>query len=563
PGPACYGAGGPLTLTDVNLLLGRLDPALFGLPVFAEAAEARLEEVLSAIEAAAKSRPGRAEVLQGFLDIANERMADAIQRISVREGYDPAEYALLAFGGAGGLHACAVAERLGIEAVLFPADSGLLSAQGLRAAVPERFRQRQLLRPWNDVAAELPRVLEELGAEARAALAADGIDEHATRLRRMEVELRYAGQESGLALAAEPLDSLPDRFRAAYEQRFGYVPAGRALELVTVSVVASGVEEAASHETFAGDAADSDEPSERRTFHRAELAANVALPGNALIQDQFSTLFVAPGWRARIGTAGTVQLERVKPQDAPHTPKTTRDARSRIVELELFTCRFLALVDEMGVLLQRCALSVNVKERLDFSCALLDPDGELVANAPHIPVHLGALGECVRRVCATLSLQPGDVAITNHPGFGGSHLPDVTLIAPVHAADGALLGYVANRAHHAEIGGIRPGSMPPGATNLAEEGVVIAPCLLARDGRADWEAVRRVLASGLFPSRAVNENIADLHAQLASIRRGAEALKTLAAHAGNERVREFMALLKARSANALAEALARFGEFRR
>jgi 5-oxoprolinase (ATP-hydrolysing) len=226
-----------------------------------------------------------------------------------------------------------------------------------------------------------------------------------------------------------------------------------------------------------------------------------------------------------------------------------------VVELELFTCRFLSLVEEMGVLLQRCAISVNVRERLDFSCALLDAGGELVANAPHIPVHLGALGMCVRAVRDSLILRPGDVVVTNHPAFGGSHLPDVTLIAPVHDGAGSLIGYVANRAHHAELGGLRPGSMPPGARCLAEEGVVIEPRHLVQEGVVHWEALKAVLTGGPYPSRAVEENIADLHAQLASVRRGADSLVALCSQVGLSTVHHFMRRLKARSAEALREAL--------
>ena len=560
PGPACYGAGGPLTLTDVNLLLGRLDPALFGLPVFLEDAEARFAEVLAAIGETTGHAPPREEVLRGLLEIADERMADAIRRISVREGYDPSEYALLAFGGAGGLHACAVARRLGVSTVLFPSDSGLLSAFGLRAAVPERFRQRQVLRLWSEVAGEIPGILEELEREAREALVSDGLELERSVVRLAEIEMRFSGQEAGLALAAGPMATIEERFAEAYENRYGYVPSGRALEVVAVRVVASAVAEVSDREVFAGRDEMTGPPGDLpalRSFHRAKLGTSAVIPGNALVQDRFSTLYVAPGWNGIVGSAGSVKL-------AYETAalKRTGAVRSQVVDLELFTCRFLALVDEMGVLLQRCALSVNVKERFDFSCALLDDKGELVANAPHIPVHLGALGECVRRVRGILELAPGDVAISNHPGCGGSHLPDVTLIAPVFGDDGVLLGFVANRAHHAEMGGVRPGSMPADATCLAEEGVVIAPMLLARAGRTDWERVRQVLSGGSHPSRAVEENIADLHAQLASIRRGAAALQSLARVTGAERVGQFMELLKARSADALGEALAEFSESR-
>lgn len=568
PGPACYGAGGPLTLTDVNLLLGRLDPTKFGIPVFPEASEARLREVLEAIREATGSEPERESVLRGFLEIANERMADAIRRISVREGYDPAEYTLVAFGGAGGLHACAVAERLGVRAVVFPADSGLLSARGLREAVPERFVERQVLQRLEAAADCLDAWVRELETEAGSALAADGVAAEAVEVRRREAELRFDGQESVLTVNLDGAGALvgeavAERFREAYRRRYGHVPGDRAVELVTLRVVVSERRGGEGRERFA--AAGEAGPAGRQRAHaRESLSPGMRLAGPTLVQDRFSTLCIAEGWTAVVGSEGTIRLERAAAPGARigAAAETAAGAdgdggRAEVVDLELFTCRFLALVDEMGMLLQRCAVSVNVKERLDFSCALLDPDGELVANAPHIPVHLGALGECVRRVRAVLDLAPGDIAITNHPGYGGSHLPDVTLIAPVYAADGSLLGYVANRAHHAEIGGARPGSMPPGAASLAEEGVVIAPRLLMRGGEADWEGLRRLLGGGPFPSRAVEENIADLHAQVAALRCGADALERLAAEAGADRVRRFMRLLKDRAAAALAAALER------
>jgi len=534
PGPACYGAGGPLTLTDVNLLLGRLDPARFGVPVFPEAAEAALAGVLAAVAAARRSAPAREDVLRGFVDIADERMAEAIRRISVREGCDPADYALVSFGGAGGQHACAVAERLGIRRILHPADSGLLSAYGLGQAVEERIVERQVLRPLADLRGAMGGLLESLVAEGMARLEAATAGAARTGVRRAEWELRFAGQDAGLTVAAEPADTLETRFVDEYRRRFGYAPVDRAIEIVAARVVVST-------DQVRGVAED---------FGQPEITG-----APRLVQDGFSTLHVAAGWSVRAGSCGSLLLERA----ATPIAESRETCRDDVIDLELFTHRFRALVDEMGLLLQRCALSVNIKERLDFSCALLDPGGELVANAPHVPVHLGALGLCVRRVRAVLDLRPGDVAITNHPGCGGAHLPDVTLIAPVHGDDGALLGYVANRAHHAEIGGTRPGSMPPDARRLVEEGVVLPPALLVRDGVADWAGLRTRLAGGPYPSRRVEENIADLHAQLASIRLGAMALCALATRHGAYRVVHYMDRLKARAAAALAEALAARG----
>lgn len=551
PGPACYGSGGPLTLTDVNLLIGRLDTAKFGVPVHVNAAKTRLEEILLEIDRATGQRPAVDDVLQGFLNIANERMADAICGISVREGYDPAQYTLVAFGGAGGLHACAIAEQLKMTSVLFPADSGLLSACGLREAVPERFAERQVMKPLNEALPSLDHSLGELVGEGRAGLVEEGLEATQCIVRRREVQLRYAGQEAGLFIEADPVAEIASRFLGAYESRFGYSAEDRNFEVVSLRVVVSGkpCEDAAENFPRNGDHS---LDSNAGGIARATLVAGRQFDGPVLVQDGFSTLYVSDGWKASVGSEGSILLSNI-PASTPVSPTVSPE----VVELELFTCRFLALVEEMGVLLQRCAISVNVKERLDFSCALFDVDGELVANAPHIPVHLGAMGICVRRICETLELSPGDVVVTNHPGFGGSHLPDITLVAPVHSADGDLLGFVANRAHHAEVGGATPGSMPTNARCLAEEGVVISPTFVARKGRVDWKPVRERLAGGDHPSRAVEENMADLHAQLASIRRGAIALRELAADHGSGVVHRFMALLKQRSANALANALSR------
>ncbi len=548
PGPACYGAGGPLTLTDVNLLLGRLDPSTFAVPVSVPAAEERLVEVLEQVRQHCGKAAARDEALEGFLAIADERMAEAIRRISVREGYDPGEHVLVAFGGAGGLHACAVAERLGVRTILFPADSGLLSAAGLREAVPERFAERQILMELDVARPQLASWFDELEDRARSELGEDGVDPVRARIRRAELELRFVGQESGLVIEARPFTGIETRFRVAHEARFGYVPAARSVEVVVARVVVSGVPNIPGREEFIADAVVL--PS-RATVKRDQLRAGNRFAGPRLIADQFSTLFVARGWQAGVGTAGTIRLSRVGES------LDRRAAGSELIELELFTCRFSALVEEMGGMLQRCALSVNVKERLDFSCALLDAKGELVANAPHIPVHLGALGLCVRTLCERIVLGPGDVVVTNHPAFGGSHLPDVTVVAPVHDPDNRLLGYVANRAHHAEIGGLRPGSMSPEACCLAQEGVVIAPRYLVRQGETDWPGMRRTLESGPFPSRLVDENLADLHAQLAAVRRGAENLRALAVRHGAMCIERYMAGLRLRAADALATALER------
>ncbi len=490
PGPACYGRGGPLTITDVNLLLARFDPARAPIPLDVAAAQRRLDE----LHAASDGRLTPDELLQACLRLAVEHMATAIRRISVAEGYDPRDHALLAFGGAGPQHACAVAERLGMTTVLAPQHAGILSAVGLHEAVPEKFAARQVLRPLADCTEVLNGWLDEL---VRAAWSDLG-DPELFEVSRL-AELRLQGQDTPLQVAFENTDELPARYADAYQRLFGYPPpVARVLELVSLRVAVR-----------AG------------TPQSVAAAPPVAEPlggGPQLLQDAFSTLVVAEGWDAAwIAGFGHVLTRRLAVPMAE--AGFSRD---------LVRHRLHGIVSEMGALLCRTAISTNIRERLDFSCALLDAEGRLVSSAPHIPVHLGALGVCVRAAVTGWDLRPGDTLITNHPAFGGSHLPDVTLITPVFDANGTLLGYVANRAHHAEIGGLTPGSMPAAATCLAEEGVVLAPQLLVRAGQSCFEAVAQLLTGAVYPTRNLADNLADLHAQLAANQLGVERLRELA-----------------------------------
>ena len=545
PGPACYGAGGPLTLTDVNLLLGRLDPDLFGLPVFPEKARERFDEVRRRADEASAQPMTEEVILNGFLAIADERMAEAVRRISVREGYDSSRYALLAFGGAGGLHACGVARVLGIRTVLHPRDAGLLSALGLKEAVLERFVVEQVLRPMEEVGDGLAKRIEEVGRRALASVVNEGVAASAAVLRFVRAEMRFQGQETALTVPADRVDLLVRRFRHLHRLRYGHCPPDRAVELVALRAVASGPPAGpGGRESFrrrreTGIGSTGALRRERNALRKGEV-----LSGPVVVQDRFSTLFIERGWTGLAGDEGSIRL--VADRAEPIAPDAARTGAS-IVAHELVSNRLSAVVEEMGELLQRTALSTNVKERLDFSCGLLDGGGELVVNAPHIPVHLGALGLCVRRVMETVDLRPGDSVVTNHPGFGGSHLPDVTLITPVFSTDGILRAFVANRAHHAEIGGIRPGSMPPDARTLEEEGVVIPPTVVARDGRVDWSPVERLLRESRFPSRATEENLADLDAQMAANRLAVRAVEKMIAALGTCRFEDSLKALSERA----------------
>ncbi|RMG57558.1 MAG: 5-oxoprolinase, partial [Bacteroidetes bacterium] len=543
PGPACYGAGGPLTLTDVNLLLGRLDPASFGIPVDLAAAKAALQAVKGSAPLSDNA------LLQGFLDLAHEAMAGAIREISVRRGYDPSTYTLLAFGGAGGQHACAVADRLGMAEVLVPYEAGILSAAGIGAASIERQAQVQILRPLLEV--DVAAVFGELDQEALALLALEGEGGH---IHRRSLQLRFQGQSHHLDIEYEPGGISPaEAFRTRYEAVFGHWLADKVVELESARVVA------ALGQTMPPPLAPGDESYRPEAlvkgaagsmFAWENLRPGAAIDGPAVLAGPHATVVVPKGWQVLLDSGRHAHLRQIS-RPAP------KAGQAEAVRLSLFAHRFEAIAQEMGALLERTSFSVNVKERLDFSCALLDAEGQLVVNAPHIPVHLGSLGVCVRQVVAALDLGPGDVAITNHPGYGGAHLPDVTLIAPVYV-EGRRIAYVANRAHHAEIGGRRPGSMPADAQRLSEEGVVIPPYLLARGGLMDRQGIMNLLQKGPFPTRSLAENMADLDASLASIRAGIRGLEQLCHTFGPEEVVTHMQGLRAYAARQMQARLRTF-----
>lgn len=557
PGPACYGRGGPLTITDVNLLLGRIDPDNFGIPIGPE----NLAAARKALAALAEEAGAKEGLLEGLAAIATEQMADAIHTISVRDGADPTEYTLVAFGGAGPLHACDIAERLGIRRIIVPREAGLLSAYGIHHAAVERFAESQVMLPLAQVKSELATRLSELDTEAIERLRAD-LDTAETTLsiRRRLAEMRLQGQDATLTIEISSPGDLAKAFRSRFEEIFGYPPdPDRDLEVVTLRVIASTGREAPLTTPPKPDLVpESPSRSETLSFlDRKSLAPGIRLEGPVIVQDPFSSLYLKPDWEARIAGNETIVLTPLSEEAfvRPNQPHSDSEA----IQRELFRHRFENLVEEMGAMLQRSAISTNVKERADFSCALLDAKGELVVNAPHIPVHLGALGLCVRQVAEHRKLRPGDTIITNHPRYGGSHLPDVTLVTPVFTKNSKshkLLGFVANRAHHAEIGGISPGSMPPDARSLEEEGVVLSPEYLVEEGVARFDRLEAVLTrDSPFPTRNLADNLADLHAQLAANRRGESLLQHLATEAGSSVVAEHLETLASQSRDSLASHL--------
>lgn len=582
PGPACYGYGGPLTLTDVNVLLGRIDPAGFGIPIDCDSSRTALRQLSQQVAKATGEQIPDERILMGLLDIANERMADAIRKISIRKGFELDDYTLVAFGGAGGQHACAIAELLGISQILIPRDGGLLSALGLGASSIERTAERQILRTVDEMTeSKWGELLADSASKARERVNREGVTSAEVIIRRLILSARYLGQDSTLEVDLDPqnidISTLAEsvkQFESEYERVFGYVQDNRAIQFVSIRAIAS----AAPSDQPGRTSKESNQPVSHSVdfsggfnkYMRRTLSVGCTIVGPSLVIEEHSVTVVEVGWNATVHFAGALILEfSGEPKEAPplhREDSSESSSSSKAIELELFTNRFRAIVEEMGEVLRRTALSTNIKERLDFSCALLDRDGELVVNAPHIPVHLGAIGECVRRVRETIAMKPGDVVVTNHPAYGGSHLPDLTVITPVFENEydaTSLLGYVANRAHHAEIGGMRPGSMPPNATTLEEEGVIISPMHLMRDHAPNFKRIFRLLTTeSCWPSRAPAENIEDLRAALAANRRGESALRGLASTYGEAQVANYMALLKSQSEWKMREALRRFGDGR-
>lgn len=557
PGPASYGVGGPLCLTDVNLLLGKMAADQMSIPLDEKAAEKRLNELLEN----GKTSGSKEQILQGFLDIANEKMADAIRTISVGKGYDPAEYALLAFGGAGGMHACQVADLLAMKKLIIPSDAGILSAYGIGNALEERFVTRQLLTSI-DNADRIDRAIEDAADEALQSLKDAGYGDDDIHIRHIFCYLRFTGQEHNLEVDRKIEKDLSRAFAKTYKSLYGHYIEDRPIEVSSIKIVASTKEEEITPAKI---------PQERQSaptlrkqgawtgndwdevpvFDVADMKPGIQFNGPAILIFPTSTTFIEKNWSGAFDENMTFIAEKKIDETSGKSDQPEE------IQIELFSNRFTRIAEEMGALLQRTAFSVNVKERLDFSCALLDSDGDLVVNAPHIPVHLGALGVCVKELKSAVEMEEGDVVITNHPAFGGSHLPDVTLVMPIFH-QGSLVGFAANRAHHAEIGGISPGSMPARATRLSQEGVVIKPTHLVKKGEVLWSKIEQILTSGEHPTRSLQENLADLNAALASLKSGKSQLTELIEKEGLDKVRHYMHALKDYASESLWKALEKF-----
>ena len=577
PGPACYGRGGPLTLTDVNVFLGRVVPEHFLFRLDRRAVERRLAALQSEVSEATGSTLGIGELAEGFRRIANEKMAAAIKRISLAKGYDVRSYALTTFGGAGAQHACAIARTLGMSRVLCSPYAGVLSALGIGVADVKRIGQRSVRESLAPSPPEsLKAVFAEIDDQLRSEFDQEGVEVDALSEPVRTMDLCYAGQSTLITVLAEPYEAARERFEALHRQLYSYVHEGRAVE-----VRALRVELASPSATMAiGDSTESQgdgqpdsahgsvamivdgESREVPVYARSGLAQGERLAGPAIVIEPTSTIVVDPGWEAEVIETGDIVLTDRQAANVKELASTAADP----VRLELFNNQFAAIAEQMGTTLRRTALSTNVKERLDFSCALFTPDGDLVVNAPHIPVHLGAMSECVRALIEDVgSFEPGDVYVTNDPYRGGSHLNDVTVITPVHDEAGrCVLFYVASRAHHAEIGGTRPGSMPPDSTTLAEEGVLIRALAWMKAGRPQPERLRELLTGGPYPSRTPDENLADIAAQVAANQTGVRELQALMARCGVDVVHSYMRHIQAAAEQKMRAALAALpdGEYR-
>ncbi|HEY8604869.1 hydantoinase B/oxoprolinase family protein [Tsuneonella suprasediminis] len=570
PGPACYRQGGPLTVTDCNLLLGKLQsaffPAVFGdgadQPLDRAAAEARMDAVLDQLEATTGRRMSRQEAAEGFIAVAVANMAGAIRSISVARGHDVGRFALSCFGGAGGQHACLVADALGIGTVLVHPLSGVLSAYGMGLADRRAVREATLAVSLEDCADALDNATARLSDEARSELERQGIAARRIEIRG-EAHIRLAAGDSAIAVPLGDMAAMRDAFGAAHRARFGYdTSAPLVLETLRIEAVAPTEHGDPLH--FAHGAADAEpaamadcymagELQSAPVYRREDLAPGQQVTGPALVIDPVATLSVEPGWSARLADCGSLVLTR---DAAAYTGIVGTEADP--VRLEIFGGLFMGLAEEMGAALQHSASSVNIRERLDFSCAVFDASGNLIANAPHIPVHLGSMGDSVRTVIANRggSMQPGDAYALNAPYAGGTHLPDITVIAPVFVAGERVPRFfVAARGHHSDIGGIAPGSMPSGSTSIEQEGIVLDDVLLVGEGQLRENEMRGLLAAGEYPARNIDQNIADLSAQVAACRRGADGLLGMVADYGADVVSAYMEHLLAFADNAVRDLL--------
>jgi 5-oxoprolinase (ATP-hydrolysing) len=580
PGPAAYRRGGPLTVTDCNVMLGKLRPdqfpSVFGpngdQPLDATAVTAGFEALAAEVRRATGRDATPEALAEGFITIAVQSMAEAIKSVSIQRGYDVTRYVLNCFGGAGGQHACLVADALNMTRVMLHPFAGVLSAYGMGLAEVRAIRQATVAVPLDPAGdAALSDQAKTLERQARGDLIAQAFTEAAlTTLVRAEI--KFAGSDTPLVVPFGPASEMRAAFEALHRLRFGFFAEDKALlveALEAEAVAASGQTPSA----LAASAPDlaltvitrvpvrmAGTAHEVPVYRRSDFGPGTAVDGPALILEDTGTTVVEPGWRAAADPALNLILERTVPLPARTAMGTDVDP----IMLEVFNSRFMACAEQMGEALRATAYSVNIKERLDFSCAIFDTTGALIANAPHIPVHLGSMGESIRTVIASRGggadgrgMRRGDVYMLNAPYNGGTHLPDITVIMPVFLeADDAPAFFVASRGHHADVGGITPGSMPPASRTVEEEGVLIDDFLLIDAGSLRDSETRALFASGRYPSRNVDQNMADLKAQVASCARGGDELTRMVAEFGRPVVAAYMGHVQDNAEEAVRRAIA-------
>ena len=562
PGPASYRRGGPLAVTDCNVMLGKIQPRLFP-SLFGpngdealdlDAVRAGFAALAATIGASTGASPAPEEVAEGFIRIAVGNMANAIKQISVQRGHDVTEYALTSFGGAGGQHACLVADALGMKTVFIHSLAGVLSAYGMGLADQAAMRERAIEQRLSESGSgALAQELAALGQDARGELLRQGVD--STRIELIQrVHLRYEGTDSAIAVPFADAASMQAAFEQAYKRRYSFLMPARALVVEAVSVEAIGRSDAPG-ELAAGRDSGGASPGPGKTvrmysggawrdtgvYLRDEVKPGDIVRGPAIIAEANATTVVEPGWQAQVTRFNHLVLTRVEALPERRAIGTTADP----VMLEIFNNLFMSIAEQMGLRLQNTAYSVNIKERLDFSCAIFDASGNLVANAPHMPVHLGSMGESIKTVMRKNAgkMKAGDVYVLNDPYNGGTHLPDVTVISPVFdEAGNEILFYVGSRGHHADIGGTTPGSMPPDSHHIEQEGVLIDNFKLVdgSDGLLREAQARVLLTSARYPARNPDQNMADLRAQVAANQKGVEELHRMVAHFGLDVVRAYM-----------------------
>jgi 5-oxoprolinase (ATP-hydrolysing) len=553
PGPASYRRGGPLAVTDANVMLGKIQPAYFP-PVFgpqgdepldADTVKARFAELAQTIG------DGRAPeaVAEGFIQIAVGNMANAIKHISVQRGHDVTEYTLCCFGGAAGQHACLVADALAMNRVFIHPFAGVLSAYGMGLADQVEMREKAVEARLESASLEAD--LQSLADAASQELVLQGVDKSRIRVLR-RVHLKYEGTDTALIVPYGSIADMTAAFEVAYRKQFSFLMRGKTLivEAISVEALSAGESFHPLSERHGKGAIDIKPEvrvrmytggSWRETplYRREKLGPGARIDGPAILAEANATTVVEPGWRATVTELDHLVLERVVPREKRVALGTEADP----VMLEIFNNLYMSIAEQMGLRLQNTAYSVNIKERLDFSCALFDAEGHLIANAPHMPVHLGSMGESIKTVIRENAgkMKPGNVYVLNAPYNGGTHLPDVTVITPVFDDKGReILFYVGSRGHHADIGGITPGSMPPDSKTVEEEGVLIDNFLLVEEGRFREKETIALLSSGKYPVRNVQQNLADLQAQIAANEKGVQALREMVAHFGLEVVRAYM-----------------------